>query len=196
MRIVPRVKPRLSRMTQKRLDVVHADPVVPGEVVGHRDMERWCCRRGKLTELARGVPKTIGVGAREGSRALDLIRAIHRHHAWPIVPRDGGQRIELRVTGRHLAIGKTGRCARVAWVCICTIDYTTFALKLDPGSDLQTVKKQMVGHISVDQILMQKWGNFACKCTHRTPRRNNHCGMRDRLIHINPIRFFRGMLSG
>ena len=44
-------------------------------------------------------------------------------------------------------------------------DYTTFALKLDPGSDLQTVKKQMVGHISVENILMQEWGNFACKCT-------------------------------
>ena len=50
-------------------------------------------------------------------------------------------------------------------VCICMTDYTTFALKLDPGSDLQTVKKQMVGHISVGNILMQEWGNFACKCT-------------------------------
>jgi len=50
-------------------------------------------------------------------------------------------------------------------VCICTTDYTTFALKLDPGSGFQTFKKQMVGHISVGHILMQKWGNFTCKCT-------------------------------
>jgi len=39
-----------------------------------------------------------------------------------------------------------------AGLCICTTDYTTFALKLDPGSDLQTVKKQMVGTF--------QWGTF------------------------------------
>jgi hypothetical protein len=39
-------------------------------------------------------------------------------------------------------------------VCVCTTEYTIFALKLAPGSDLQTVNKQMVGHISAGYILM------------------------------------------